>query len=129
MEGSTSHDAEVACFSPLTFISIDHRLPLPFTMLFGDVARKFSTYLASMAGLSGVSNPSVFSPGYVGNQDPLSAGSNLMLSDKLTIQPSVSIFFSYARDSELSKQLDTEGSNITVFAPTNRAVMALPHKP
>ena len=98
-------------------------------MLFGDLALKLSTYLASMAGLSGIMDPSSTNPNQVVVQEPLRSGTNLMLSDKLTIQPSVSIFFSYARDSELSKLLDTGGSDITVFAPTNRAVMALPRKP
>ena len=78
-----------------------------------------------MAGLSGIMDPSST------KQTPLGSemGSNLMLSDKLTIQPTVSIFFSYARESELGKLFETEGSDINVFAPTNRAVMALARKP
>jgi hypothetical protein len=52
------------------------------------------------------------------------------LFDLLTIHPSVSIFFSYARETELSARFEAAGSPaITLFAPTNHAVMALPQKP
>ena len=93
-------------------------------MLLGDFALKLSTYFASLAGLAGIMDPNTM------KQNPLelSKGSNLMLSDKLTIQPSASIFFSYARESTLGKMLEEDGQ-LTVFAPTNRAVMALARKP
>lgn len=57
-----------------------------------------------------------------------------MLSDVLTLEPRASIFFSYARESaRLSGILAGEGGSgekkYTVFAPMNRAVMALPRKP
>jgi hypothetical protein len=52
------------------------------------------------------------------------------LYDLLTIQSSVSIFFSYARETDLSARFDgVDGPAITLFAPTNHAVMALPRKP
>jgi len=58
-----------------------------------------------------------------------------MLSDVLALEPQASIFFSYARESaRLSgilagvKEYGGE-NNYTVFAPTNKAVMALTRKP
>lgn len=61
------------------------------------------------------------------------------LSDVMTLEPQASIFFSYARESaKLSGILagadgdgdgDADGKKYTVFAPMNRAVMALPRKP
>ncbi|VDC05769.1 unnamed protein product [Peniophora sp. CBMAI 1063] len=50
------------------------------------------------------------------------------LFDLLTIEPSVSIFFSYARETEISKLLVDRPKN-TLLVPTNRAVMALARKP
>ena len=51
------------------------------------------------------------------------------LFDLLTIEPTTSIFFSYARELELSRLLVDLNSNITVLVPTNKAVMALARKP
>ncbi|TCD71133.1 hypothetical protein EIP91_012081 [Steccherinum ochraceum] len=51
------------------------------------------------------------------------------LADLLTIEPSASIFYTYAREVELSELFaDSEGNN-TVLVPTNKAVMALSRKP
>jgi len=55
--------------------------------------------------------------------------STLMLTELLTLQNSASIFYSYARETELSALFGDEGSRSTVFAPTNKAVMALARKP
>jgi hypothetical protein len=51
------------------------------------------------------------------------------LFDLLTIEPTTSIFFSYARELELSRLLVDLDSNITVLVPTNKAVIALAKKP
>ncbi|KAH8998750.1 hypothetical protein EDB86DRAFT_2909913 [Lactarius hatsudake] len=51
------------------------------------------------------------------------------LFDLLTIEPTTSIFFSYARELELSRLLLDLDSKITVLVPTNKAVMALARKP
>lgn len=52
------------------------------------------------------------------------------LADLLTIDPSLSIFYSYARETELSKRFaDLEGVQTTVLAPKNKAVMSLARKP
>jgi hypothetical protein len=51
------------------------------------------------------------------------------LADILTVERSVSIFYSYARETKFSKLLDDSSQNITILAPTNRAVIALPQKP
>jgi hypothetical protein len=51
------------------------------------------------------------------------------LADLLTIEPSASIFFSYAREVEAGKLFDDKQSMITVLVPTNKAVMALARKP
>jgi hypothetical protein len=51
------------------------------------------------------------------------------LSDLLTIDPSLSIFFSYARETETSRLFADEDARTTVLVPTNKAVMALARKP
>ena len=51
------------------------------------------------------------------------------LADLLTIEPSASIFYSYARELELSSILSDHDAKYTVFVPTNKAVMALARKP
>jgi hypothetical protein len=51
------------------------------------------------------------------------------LFDLLTIQSSTSIFFSYARELQLSRMFVNVDSNLTLLVPTNKAVMALAKKP
>ncbi|KAF8902211.1 hypothetical protein CPB84DRAFT_1679000 [Gymnopilus junonius] len=51
------------------------------------------------------------------------------LADLLTIEPSASIFYSYARELELSSVFSDQGARLTIFAPTNKAIMALARKP
>ncbi|KAJ3519284.1 hypothetical protein NMY22_g13279 [Coprinellus aureogranulatus] len=51
------------------------------------------------------------------------------LADLLTIESSTSIFYSYARELELSQGLSNKDMKLTLFAPTNKAVMALARKP
>lgn len=51
------------------------------------------------------------------------------LADLLTIEPSASIFYSYARELELSEQFVNSNTKNTLLVPTNKAVMALARKP
>lgn len=51
------------------------------------------------------------------------------LADLLTIESSASIFYTYARETELSSRLTDENSRLTIFVPTNKAVIALARKP
>lgn len=51
------------------------------------------------------------------------------VADLLTIEPSASIFYSYARELELSTQFSDVEARNTLFVPTNKAVMALARKP
>lgn len=51
------------------------------------------------------------------------------LADVLTIEPSLSIFYAYARELDLSRLLTEEKSRLTLFAPVNKAVMAMHRKP
>ena len=51
------------------------------------------------------------------------------LVDLLTIQPAASIFYSYARELELSSLFGDNTANLTLLVPTNKAVMALARKP
>lgn len=51
------------------------------------------------------------------------------LADLLTVENSVSIFYSYARELELSGSFTNEQANLTILAPTNKAVMDLARKP
>ncbi|KAF8204129.1 hypothetical protein BJ912DRAFT_1018707 [Pholiota molesta] len=71
-----------------------------------------------------VMNPAPDAPEYVPQTT-----SKPTLADLLTIEPSASIFYSYARELELSSLLSDENVKATVFVPTNKAVMALSRKP
>lgn len=51
------------------------------------------------------------------------------LSDLLTIEHSASIFFSYARETQLSQLFQDKDAGTTLLVPTNKAVMALARKP
>jgi hypothetical protein len=51
------------------------------------------------------------------------------LADLLTIESSASIFYTYARETELSSKLMDENTRWTIFVPTNKAVMTLARKP
>ncbi|KAH7914547.1 hypothetical protein BJ138DRAFT_1079270 [Hygrophoropsis aurantiaca] len=52
------------------------------------------------------------------------------LADLLTIEPSASIFYSYAREVEISSRFaQGQGEDLTVLVPTNKAIMALARKP
>ena len=52
-----------------------------------------------------------------------------LLADLLTIESSASIFYSYARELELSKLFGDPNARNTLLVPTNKAVIALPRKP
>ncbi|KAG6852218.1 hypothetical protein C0991_001896 [Blastosporella zonata] len=65
---------------------------------------------------------------YNPNEAPLTHSSPT-LADLLTIESSASIFYSYARELELSQKFADSGAKLTVFVPTNKAVMALARKP
>lgn len=64
-----------------------------------------------------------------GDYTPQLAQGGPSLADLLTITPSVSIFYSYARELELSAMFADPSRQITLFAPTNKAVVSLPRKP
>jgi hypothetical protein len=66
------------------------------------------------------SSPDVFLP--VKHSQP-------SLQDLLTIETSLSIFFSYAREIEASGLFANETAMTTLLVPTNKAVMALSRKP
>jgi hypothetical protein len=51
------------------------------------------------------------------------------LYDLLTIEPSLSIFFSYARETEASNLFSDKQARSTLLVPTNKAVMDLARKP
>lgn len=51
------------------------------------------------------------------------------LADFLTIEPSASIFYDYARGVNLGNELNDKSSMITVLVPINKAVMKLAKKP
>lgn len=51
------------------------------------------------------------------------------LADLLTIESTASIFFSYARELEISQLFGDPNARSTVLVPTNKAVIALPRKP
>ncbi|PPQ66348.1 hypothetical protein CVT24_007185 [Panaeolus cyanescens] len=51
------------------------------------------------------------------------------LADLLTIESSASIFYSYARELEISSMLSDKDGKVTVFVPTNKAVINMARKP
>ncbi|KAF9055735.1 hypothetical protein BJ165DRAFT_1521715 [Panaeolus papilionaceus] len=51
------------------------------------------------------------------------------LADLLTIDSSASIFYSYARELELSSMLSDKDRKVTIFVPTNKAVINMHRKP
>lgn len=51
------------------------------------------------------------------------------LADLLTIEPSASIYYSYARETELSREFNAGDRYLTLLVPINKAVMAQPRKP
>lgn len=51
------------------------------------------------------------------------------LADFLTIEPTASIFYDYARGTDLGNKLSDKSSMITVLVPNNKAVMKLAKKP
>ncbi|KDQ62902.1 hypothetical protein JAAARDRAFT_28872 [Jaapia argillacea MUCL 33604] len=75
-------------------------------------------------------NPSL--PGMINDVTPESlpfVQAQPRLSDLLTIESSASIFYSYARETEMSQLFSNEGVKTTLLVPTNKAVMALARKP
>ncbi|KAI0354654.1 hypothetical protein OH77DRAFT_1404789 [Trametes cingulata] len=60
---------------------------------------------------------------------PVTYAGKPSLADLLTIESSASIFYSYARETELSKLFADKDARSTVLVPTNKAVIALPRKP
>ena len=60
---------------------------------------------------------------------PVTYSDKPSLADLLTIESSASIFYSYAREVELSKLFTDHNARSTVLVPTNKAVIALPRKP
>lgn len=51
------------------------------------------------------------------------------LADFLTIEPSASIFYDYARRISLGNKLGDKSSMVTVLVPNNKAIMKLAQKP
>lgn len=60
---------------------------------------------------------------------PVTYSGKPSLADLLTIETSSSIFYSYAREVEISKLFANLNARSTVLVPSNKAVIALPRKP
>ena len=65
----------------------------------------------------------------IGQAQTAASHSTLTLADLLTIEPSASIFYDYARGIDLGNKLNDKSSMITVLVPKNKAVMKLAQKP
>ena len=70
-------------------------------------------------------------PGSILDQSPYTpqTHSQPSLADLLTIESSASIYYSYARETELSSLFSDESARLTLLVPTNKAIMALARKP
>jgi len=60
---------------------------------------------------------------------PAVSSTTQTLADLLTIEPSASIFYDYARGVDLGSKLNDKSTMITVLVPMNKAVMKLARKP
>lgn len=65
----------------------------------------------------------------IGQTQTALSHSTQTLADLLTIEPSASIFYDYARGVGLDNKLNDKSSMITVLVPRNKAVMELAKKP
>ncbi|KIM82228.1 hypothetical protein PILCRDRAFT_820609 [Piloderma croceum F 1598] len=80
--------------------------------------------------LASTSDQIPFPNSRMSNQPEIQTHNQPSLADLLTIEPSASIFYSYARELELSSQFSTtDEGKWTLLVPTNKAVMALSRKP
>lgn len=85
----------------------------------------------------GKADQTIFSPPHTPETDSLAdlvrpAGNLPTLADLLTLEGRASIFYSYARETDMSARFvraEGEGEGTTVFVPTNKAVQALARKP
>jgi hypothetical protein len=82
----------------------------------------------SMSTLSASATLSEDQTPLVSQEQPLTRAQP-SLADLLTIDGSLSIFFSYARELELSSRLDDLREHTTILAPKNKAILALARKP
>lgn len=85
----------------------------------------------------GKADQTIFSPPHTPETDNFAdlvrpAGNLPTLADLLTLEGRASIFYSYARETDMSARFvraEGEGEGTTVFVPTNKAVQALARKP
>ncbi|KAL5494634.1 hypothetical protein ACEPAI_95 [Sanghuangporus weigelae] len=100
-------------------------------MLLSDLIFKFSSFLAGLTVVHDPSDPAILKQSPIAMDSASESGPamSLMLSDVLTVHTSASIFFSYARETQVGELFKAGDARVTVFAPTNKAVMALSRKP
>lgn len=89
----------------------------------------FSTIMRLALSAFLVLAASLFTHGVFSEQVIMSSPQTPTLFDLLTIESTTSIFFSYARETEISQLLVDTSTKNTLLVPTNRAVMALARKP
>jgi hypothetical protein len=131
------------CLSLLHFAPVGNDQPITDTLYFQPLAT-ISLSLAITMRFSSTSFYLLLSlalPAISGNTDQVpmanveephtapSVSDKPSLADLLTIENSASIFYSYARELQLSEGLSREDFKLTLFVPTNKAVMNLSRKP
>ncbi|KAJ3818817.1 hypothetical protein F5880DRAFT_1490746 [Lentinula raphanica] len=101
--------------------------------------RLFSFF--TVLSLASLSFPATAEQTVFSHQDTMNANDMPSLADLLTIESSVSIFYSYARELALSELFNKQvglkeelgranaNGGLTLLVPTNKAVMALARKP
>jgi hypothetical protein len=97
-------------------------------MRFARLSPAFLAVAAAAAVRAQYSPQIVMDPAAEGAPAPL-ARAQPLLADLLTVDASLSIFYTYARELALSARLADPAARTTVLAPKNRAVIALPTKP
>ena len=104
---------------------IDATSPQPLVSIFNMLRSRLTAFLLFPLFSSAlVSDQTV-----MGQAQTAVSHSTQTLADLLTIEPSASIFYDYARGISLGNKLNDKSSTITVLVPMNKAVMKLAKKP
>lgn len=94
--------------------------------------RLLSLFVLPLLAFASMDEQMVLPSSQVGSGEPFAPVTHSgkpSLADLLTIDTSASIFYSYARELQLSEKFSESDEHITLLVPTNKAVIALPRKP
>jgi len=124
-ENHLTFEVSTAAVTRVTFHRdhIDATSPQPLAPVFNMLRSRLAAFLLFPL-LSLAHEQTVMS-----KAQPAVSDTTQTLADLLTIEPSASIFYDYARGVNLGNKLNDKSSVITVLVPMNKAVMKLARKP